>query len=225
MSAPIRIVAITVVTILLTWGFFALAGRWDWMRGWAYILALTAGNSINELVLWLKNPELFRVRGRTGEGTKTWDKVCLALFGLTILMILITGALDAGRYQWSVMSVWLWLIGATFYAVGQALLIWSMVANPFFEKTVRIQKDRGHQVVDSGPYAYVRHPGYVGAIMGFVLASPLMLGSWWAFIPAILATLCLVVRTALEDHVLIEELKGYKLYAGRVRYRLIPYLW
>ncbi len=225
MSAPVRIIAMLVVTALFAWGFFALAGRWDWIRGWVYICILIAGNTINELILWRKNPELFRMRGRTGAGTKTWDKLCLALFGLCILAILVTGALDAGRYQWSAMPLSGWLIGVALYIGGQTLLIWSMVANPFFEKTARIQTDRGHRVVDGGPYAHVRHPGYVGTIMGFVLGSPLILGSWWAFLPAALAALGLVVRTALEDRMLCEELEGYEAYARRVRYRLVPYFW
>ncbi|MGI9464422.1 MAG: methyltransferase family protein [Aestuariivirgaceae bacterium] len=225
MSAATRTIAMIVISALLVWGFFMVAGRWDWPRGWAYICILVAGNSINEFALWRKNPELFRMRGRTGAGTKTWDKICLAFLGLSVLLILIVGALDAGRYQWSVMPSWLWAFGVTAYTAGQALLIWAMLANPFFEKTVRIQKDRGHRVVDSGPYVYVRHPGYVGTIMGFVLASPLMLGSWWAFVPAAVATVSLIVRTALEDRMLIEELAGYRAYAGRVRYRMIPHLW
>ena len=225
MTAPLRAFVIIVATALVVWGFFALAGRWDWVRGWAYMGILTAGNSLNELILWRENPELFRMRGRIGKGTKNWDKVCLALLGLSVLLILIVGALDAGRYQWTPMPLWLWAIGVVLYTAGQALLIWSMIVNPFFEKTARIQEDRSHRVIDHGPYAYVRHPGYVGAIMGFILASPLLLGSWWAFAPATLATLSLVIRTALEDRMLSEELEGYQDYARRVRYRLIPYLW
>ena len=100
-----------------------------------------------------------------------------------------------------------------------------MLANPFFEKTARIQNDRNHQVIDSGPYRYVRHPGYVGVIAGLILATPFMLGSWWALVPAILSVFSIVVRTALEDHMLLNELEGYKAYAWRVRYRLVPYLW
>lgn len=225
MSAPVRIIALIVVTALFVWCFFTLAGRWDWFRGWTYIFILMVGNAINELILRLKNPELFHMRGRVGEGTKTWDKICLTVFGLTIVLAPMVGALDAGRYQWSVMPLWLWPLGVVLYVTGQALLIWSMVVNPFFEKTARIQTDRSHRVVDRGPYAHIRHPGYVATIVGFVLASPLMLGSWWAFVPAGISALSLVVRTALEDGMLHEELKGYKAYAKRVPYRLAPYLW
>ena len=111
------------------------------------------------------------------------------------------------------------------FVAGHALINMSMLANPFFEKTARIQNDRNHHVIDSGPYRYVRHPGYVGVIAGFILATPFMLGSWWALIPAILSVVSIVVRTALEDHMLRDELDGYEGYASRVRYRLVPYLW
>jgi protein-S-isoprenylcysteine O-methyltransferase Ste14 len=99
-----------------------------------------------------------------------------------------------------------------------------MVVNPFFEKTVRIQLEHGHQVVDTGPYAYVRHPGYTGFI-AWIIATPLLLCSAWAFAPALLAIIGVVIRTALEDRTLHAELPGYPEYAARVRYRLAPGLW
>ncbi len=99
-----------------------------------------------------------------------------------------------------------------------------MGVNPFFEKTVRIQTERGHHVIDSGPYRYVRHPGYVG-LFGWSLSAPLLLGSWWAFIPATLSVFALVIRTALEDQTLRDELAGYEEYVSRVHYRLIPGIW
>ena len=100
-----------------------------------------------------------------------------------------------------------------------------MSVNTHFEKTVRIQHDRGHRVVDSGPYRIVRHPGYLGTIIGFVLATPLLLGSWWAFAPAVVAAAFLVVRTALEDRTLNKELDGYQTYTQNVRYHLLPGAW
>ena len=100
-----------------------------------------------------------------------------------------------------------------------------MVVNPHFEKTVRIQIDRDHRVIDSGPYAIVRHPGYAAMIPGYLLPAPLLLGSWWAFLPAVSCSLWLVLRTVLEDRTLLRELSGYEDYAGRVRYRLWPGLW
>ena len=99
-----------------------------------------------------------------------------------------------------------------------------MGENPFFEKTVRIQSDRGHRVVDIGPYRLVRHPGYLG-FFGWILSTPLLLGSWWAFVPALLSIAGIVVRTALEDRTLKAELPGYADYAKRTRYRLVPGIW
>jgi protein-S-isoprenylcysteine O-methyltransferase Ste14 len=99
-----------------------------------------------------------------------------------------------------------------------------MGVNPFFEKTVRIQTERNHRVIDTGPYAFVRHPGYLG-FFGWLLSVPLMLGAGWALVPAALAILSVVARTALEDRTLRRELDGYEAYADRVRYRLIPGIW
>jgi protein-S-isoprenylcysteine O-methyltransferase Ste14 len=104
------------------------------------------------------------------------------------------------------------------------MFTWSMVVNPFFEKTVRIQTDRGHRVIDTGPYAYLRHPGYVG-FMGWILSTPLLLASAWAFVAALLAVVGIVIRTALEDRTLHAELPGYPEYAARVRFCLIPGVW
>ncbi|MBE9067396.1 isoprenylcysteine carboxylmethyltransferase family protein [Leptolyngbya cf. ectocarpi LEGE 11479] len=171
-----------------------------------------------------QTPELMKQRGQFGEGTKTWDMVLLTVFGLTFLAIPIVAALDI-RHQWSEMPLWLWPLGAVLYAGFVAVIMWSMAVNPHFEKTVRIQRDRNHHVIDTGPYGIVRHPGYAAIIFGLVLVMPLLLGSWWAFIPAILTTLCLVLRTALEDRTLYQELSGYKDYTRKVRYRLLPGLW
>jgi protein-S-isoprenylcysteine O-methyltransferase Ste14 len=99
-----------------------------------------------------------------------------------------------------------------------------MGVNPFFEKTVRIQTERGHRVIDTGPYNFVRHPGYLG-FFGWNLSAPMLLGSWWAFIPAVLSVISIVIRTALEDRTLRAELDGYEEYVRRIRYRLIPGVW
>ena len=118
-----------------------------------------------------------------------------------------------------------WLLGLGLYVCFLVVLTWCMVVNPHFEKSVRIQEDRGHKVIDRGPYGMVRHPGYVATMLGFIFATPLLLGSWWAFIPAFVTVVCLVARTALEDRTLLDELPGYAAYARRVRYRLVPGIW
>lgn len=212
------------ITALVCVGVFGLVGRWDWYRGWALIGLLIIGRLVSVPYLWRKNPELMKRRGQFGEGTKTWDVILLTVFGLTFLAIPLVAALDI-RHQWSTMSLWLWPVGAVLYVGFVAVITWSMVVNPHFEKTVRIQCDRNHHVIDAGPYRIVRHPGYTATIFGLVLALPLLLGSWWAFIPAIPTTLCLILRTALEDRTLYQELSGYKDYTQKVHYRLLPGLW
>lgn len=214
----------SLVTALVVISIFALVGRWDWPRGWAFIGLLLLGRLIAAPYLWRKNPELMQRRGQIGVGTKTWDLIVLTLFGVTFLAIPTVAALDI-RYDWSGMSVWLWPAGAALYAFFVAVFTGSMAVNPFFEKTVRIQGDRDHRVIESGPYGIVRHPGYIAIVLGLVLAMPLLLGSWWAFVPAMLCTLSLILRTALEDRTLQKELSGYKAYSQKVRYRLIPGLW
>jgi len=161
---------------------------------------------------------------RLGKGTKRWDFVWGSIFGPILLAVHVVAGLDAIRFEWSTMSPLLWPIGLILFVSGAALLSWSMGVNPFFEKTVRIQTERGHRVIDTGPYAFVRHPGYVG-FSGWCVSAPLLLGSWWAFLPAILSVIGLVVRTALEDRTLRQDLEGYAAYSERVRYRLLPGIW
>lgn len=222
LSTRVFLGAVTIVLFVAM--FFWVAGRFDWTRGWAYVVLLIVGQSISSLCVWRRDPEVLRRRGKIGQGTKTWDKIVLGLFGTSFLAVLIVAALDE-RYTWSAMSGWFWPLGAGLYVFCAFMLTWAMSVNTHFEKTVRIQHDRGHRVIDSGPYRIVRHPGYLGAIFGFVLAAPLLLGSWWAFVPAVIAVACLVVRTALEDRTLQKELEGYESYTRNVRHRLLPGVW
>ena len=201
-----------------------LAGGLDWFRGWVYLGLLIVGRTIGTRYIERKDPELLRRRGQIGQGTKTWDLVLLTLFGLTYLAIIVVAAFDAQNH-WSKMPVWLWLIGAVLYVFFVVVITWAMAVNTHFEKTVRIQSDRHHRVIESGPYRIVRHPGYLATILGLVLSTPLLLGSWWAFIPSILAMACLILRTVLEDRTLRKELSGYEAYTRKVRYRLLPGLW
>ncbi len=133
-------------------------------------------------------------------------------------------ALDDGRFHWFPVPWWVCGLGYVLFLAGFGILVWAEAVNKFFEPTVRIQTDRGQTVIDGGPYAIVRHPGYVGGIL-FFLSTPLSLGSLWGLIPAVLASLALIVRTRWEDQTLQASLPGYQEYTARVRYRLIPGLW
>lgn len=204
---------------------FALAGTTDWPWGWVFNILhviVWAGMTF-ALIRW--NPELLNARGKRGQGTKGWDMVLLSLYGIAWIAMVIVGALDR-RYGWTVpFPVLLPVIGAVLVVAGFALTTWGMVVNRNFEVTVRLQNDRNHNVITSGPYQYVRHPGYTGVIMSFFIGMPLVLNSLPAFIPAIIGAVVMIVRTALEDRTLQAELPGYREYTQQTRYRLLPGVW
>jgi len=205
---------------------FFSAGRWDWTWAWVFLGLFAAASVVHVLILIPTNPELLADRSRgMREGTKTWDKFIVSFAaGLLPMASWIMSALDV-RNEWSPpMSLGLHLGGGIFFALGWAMGLWATASNAFFSTTVRIQTERDHAVQTGGPYQYIRHPGYVGGIV-YQLATPFLLGSWWALIPMILSVPLYVLRTALEDKTLHEELDGYKEYAGQVRYRLLPGVW
>jgi protein-S-isoprenylcysteine O-methyltransferase Ste14 len=170
------------------------------------------------------NPEVVTARINRHEGTESWDRVLMVAFYPSLLAIVILAALDDGRFHWFPVPWWVCVLGFSLLLVGIGGLTWAQSANKFFERTVRIQHDRGRRVIDTGPYAIIRHLGYVSAFL-FLLGMALALGSVWALIPAVLSCLVLVVRTALEDQTLGAELAGYKDYTQRVRYHLVPGVW
>ena len=210
--------------IALFGGFvYVNASRLGWTLGWIYVGIVVVTLTINLACLLRWNPELIRRRMRVSKFTKTWDKVWAVLFGLAMITIYVVAVMEARDRVLSPPGA-AWLLGLVIFVPGWALAIWSMVVNPFFEKTVRIQTDHGHRVIDTGPYALMRHPGYVG-FAGWMLSTPLLLASSWAFVPALITVVLLVIRTALEDSTLHAELPGYAEYSTRVRFRLIPGVW
>jgi protein-S-isoprenylcysteine O-methyltransferase Ste14 len=220
----VKIVLGVIANLLFATAFFLCAGRFDWVRGWVFLALLASGQGLSSLFIWRRNPEVLKHRGRLGPGTRKWDVVLLTLFGLAYVAIMITGAVDE-RFGGGAIPLWLWPLGAGLYLSNQLLITWAMTVNAHFEKSVRLQTDRGHKVIDTGPYRFIRHPGYAATIFGFVSSPPLLLGSWWAFVPAGAAALILVIRTALEDRLLRRELPGYEAYARRVRFRLLLGVW
>jgi protein-S-isoprenylcysteine O-methyltransferase Ste14 len=203
---------------------FLPAGTLTWSRGWLFLGVLVASSVVVTLYLRRVNPEVIAARVNRHEGTKRWDWILLGLFFPTLVAILVVAALDDGRFHWSREPWWACVLGYALLLAGMAGLTWAEAVNRFFEPTVRIQSERGHTVIDTGPYALVRHPGYVAACPPFV-GIALSLGSLWALIPAGLACLLLVVRTRWEDRMLQEELAGYKEYTRRVRFRWVPGVW
>ena len=215
----------TLFLFVLAMLLFYSAGTLDWPLGWLEVCLYTFITIVQAVILIPRLPDLLVERSRAQEGTKEWDTLLVSLAATIFPMIVwVVAGLNA-RFGWKPpMPPWLVVAGVIAWLLGYALLIWCMLSNRFFSATVRIQTERGHQVVSDGPYAIVRHPGYVGAIV-FQVATPFLLGSWWALIPGLLSALSYGVRTAFEDRTLQEELDGYRQYAARVRYRLIPGIW
>lgn len=217
-------------TTISTVGFFLvlavilfLPAGIGWRKGWLFFLVLLACMILSARYLWRKNPEIFVARSKIHKGTKSWDKALLSLILASFFAVFAVAAFDA-RYGWSALPVWFVVLGYILLALGFILSTRVYAVNRFAEPSVRIQSDRGQTVVDTGPYAIVRHPLYIFGI--FLMAGmALALGSYWALVPVAAGSIVIVVRTVLEDRMLQNELEGYKEYASRVRYRLIPGVW
>jgi len=203
---------------------FLAAGRLDWMSAWVFLALGTVVFFTAGLYVVRKNPEVVNERGKGAQGAKTWDRILTSIYALFLFAIYVVAGLDAGRFQWSAVPIIVQGLGGFGIVVGLLLIYWAMLANPFLAQVVRIQDERGHQTVSSGPYRYVRHPMYVGILVEYG-ATPLLLGSWLALIPFAIAGALLVLRTSLEDKTLLAELSGYSEYAQRVRFRLVPGVW
>jgi protein-S-isoprenylcysteine O-methyltransferase Ste14 len=216
-----EIMGVVMVAVIL----FLSAGRWDWGWGWALVGVYALWVAANAILLIPRHPDLLAERAqRDIKGMKSWDKALLSVIGLVTLAKYILAGLDI-RGGWSPgLPVWVHILALLLAAGGYALGTWAMVENAYFSMIVRYQQERGHAVCDSGPYRWVRHPAYIGTIL-FELMAPLVLGSLWTFIPGLLAAALTVVRTALEDKTLQQELPGYQGYAERTRFRLLPGVW
>ena len=222
-QAAVRLVLLSAIFPLL---LFPFAGRWDWGMGWAVVGLMAAATLLSRLLVMRVHPDLISERASSldAENAKPWDKLLAPAMGLTPLLVLVVAGLDQ-RYHWSPpLDFGLQLIGLLLVALGYGIATWAMVSNRFFSGIVRIQTERGHQVVDSGPYRFVRHPGYSGSLLAGI-GFPLALSSLWAWLPLLLVCLVTVVRTRLEDETLRQELPGYEDFSERTRYRLLPGVW
>lgn len=203
---------------------FLPAGSIGWLPGWVFIGISILGFAISALVLARVNPVIYRARSRFQPGTEAWDLRLLAIILPAMVAEIPLATLDAGRMHWSQVPSWVVVLGYALLIGGIAVTGWAQAVNPFFEPGVRLQRERHQRVISTGPYAFVRHPGYIAALAMFI-GIPLALGSWWALLPALLASALLIVRTGREDRLLRSGLAGYSDYARRTRYRLVPGLW
>jgi len=203
---------------------FWSAGRINWWPAWASLAVMLGWIIATAVIILRSKPDLLAERLGPRKGAKPWDTAIMSIMGLLQLVRYIVAGLDQ-RCGWSDGFPLATQIAAlAVCALGYALVVWATTSNPFFSQIMRIQSERGHTVATGGPYHYVRHPAYLGAI-AYELAVPVLLASWWAVIPSALSALLLILRTTLEDRTLQSELAGYEDYARQVRYRLLPAIW
>ena len=169
------------------------------------------------------DPTLMRERARPGPGA--WDLYLRRILTVLLLAHLVIAGLDVGRFHWSgPIALPVRVTALVVFTCGMGLGIWAAITNRFFSSAIRLQTDRGHHVIDTGPYQWVRHPGYAGTVVA-AIAGGVVIGSWWSLVPLALMGVVVVRRLVLEDAFLHRELGGYTTYAGRVRYKLVPGLW
>lgn len=214
-------------SVIVGLSLFLPARTLKWPMGWALVGVYLTWTAATAILLIPRSPDLLIERMARRKDAKTWDTILMSIVGLATLAKHIVAGFDFHE-GWTA-NVWqvplaLQIAALVVAALGYALGVWAMMANAYFSKIVRIQDDRGQTVATGGPYRYVRHPGYTGTVL-FELTTPFMLGSLWALIPGGLAAILMIVRTALEDKTLQEELAGYKEYTEQTRYRLLPGVW
>lgn len=201
-----------------------LARRINYWQGWVFGVICCFGALIQSIA-FVNKTDLARERFKPGPGTKWWDKLFWAFYAPMFFAVFIIASLDAGRFRWTTqLHLSVYIMGYIAHILSYFITSWSMWVNRFFSTTIRIQTDRGQEVVQNGPYRFIRHPGYVGGIL-LAISSSLILGSLWGLIPVGSVVFLLIIRTYLEDTTLQEELQGYSDYTVKVRYRLLPGVW
>jgi protein-S-isoprenylcysteine O-methyltransferase Ste14 len=206
-------------------GMFLAAGTIRWLRGWIFTLAMLSIYAVVGFYIHLRNPGVLNARAAwSHSNTQPFDRWFLRLFAPVYMSQPIVAGLDAVRFRWSSMPFATVYLGLALLACGMAFIAWAMSVNPYAERTVRIQSDRGQTTVTTGPYRIVRHPMYVGAILMFP-ATGLIFGSWWTVVIGLVLALLFVWRTAMEDSFLLRELPGYDAYSANTSYRLLPGIW
>ncbi|MDH2387009.1 isoprenylcysteine carboxylmethyltransferase family protein [Bradyrhizobium sp. CER78] len=202
---------------------FLAAGTVRWTGGWLFLIEITIGGLITEAWLARHDPGLLAER-RTVRGQAEWDRVITSIMPLLWLTWLPLMALDAVRYQASLVPFWLQCAGALMIAASFYIVYRTYRENSYAAPVVKIQRERGHAAVTTGPYAYVRHPIYASGLLTYA-GTPLLLGSWYGLVIVPVMAALLGLRSMMEERMLTAELDGYAEYLGRVRYRLVPMVW
>jgi protein-S-isoprenylcysteine O-methyltransferase Ste14 len=216
---------LTLISVCIGGILLLIGGRWNWWEGWLVTVIYSAVLVGSSVWVEINAPDLSeeRIQAVSHPGN-LHERLILIWVPILMVVALVVAALDGGRFGWSLVPLWVEMIGFGLFAAYIILNLWTAANNPFLSAAARVQEDRDHYVVESGPYQFVRHPMYLGlVVLGFGL--PLALGSWWALIPGVLLSLTFVYRTGQEDRFLRTNLPGYEDYTHRTGYRLLPRIW
>ena len=213
------VVVVPFLPLLISWD-------WSWWQAWVFGLLSVFGFAVSRVLAGRRHPDLLAERAKflRHADAKSWDKILSPLVGLGGGLIPLAAGLEARFGSSSGLGLGAEIVSLVLILAGYVFASWALIENRFFSGMVRIQKERGHQVVSTGPYRWVRHPGYAGALLTYLFA-PILLASQWAYIPVAFLSVVLVIRTSLEDRTLRQELPGYADYTQRTRYRLLPGIW
>lgn len=224
LKAAVRLVLLTLIMFAV---LFLAAGHLDWWEGWVYVGQGLFLLIFSRALMIAKNPSTAMERAEAGqkENVQGWDRILMPLTALYLpFLSWIVAGLDE-RFGWTPNNaISIKLIALAVLITGNVLGTWAMLENRFFSSHARIQTERGHQVISSGPYRFVRHPAYAGGVLSWI-AAPFFFSSYWTAVVSLVAISANVLRTYKEDKMLQEELPGYKEYTQKVRYRLIPGIW
>lgn len=224
--SPRVIVQLLIFIVLVPFLPLLISRQWDWWQAWVYAIVSILGFVISRVLASRRHPDLIRERSQhmQQENIQPWDKKLAIWLGVGSILVVVVAGMDK-LFDWPpTFSLPLKILALAMILIGYVLSSYAFIENRFFSSTVRLQTDRGQQVVSSGPYCWMRHPGYAGGLLIY-LATPILLDSIWAFLPTILVVVFVIIRTSLEDRFLQAELAGYREYAQRVRYRLLPGVW
>jgi protein-S-isoprenylcysteine O-methyltransferase Ste14 len=203
---------------------FGGAGRLDWPAAWVFIAMFSVYLIAGMGYFSWKDPELLLERMNTPSNVPRWDRILVRVYQVLLGCLMLIAALDAGRYRWAPVPLPLQWLGAAGVLAAFVVVWWCTATNHYLASYARLQPDRGQRVVSEGPYAFVRHPMYTSMTV-LDVSIALLLGSWLALVPAAAIGLLAVVRTRLEDRMLLDGLPGYRDYALHVPRRLVPGVW
>lgn len=224
---PQVVLQLVLVVLLIPLSPLLITQQWSWWQAWAFAGISIGGFILSRVMAAQRDPSILAERARFADhkDTVAWDKYLAPAVALSGALIPVIAGLDV-RLAWAprIDNIWVVIVALILVVVGYAIGAYALMENRFFSGVVRIQTDRGHHVISTGPYGWVRHPGYAAAAITFA-ATPFLLGSWCAIGAAVLALIVLVVRTRLEDATLHAHLKGYAQYSHRVKHRLVPGVW